>query len=433
MDYEYLLIRESEKLGRLNIPSTSKDAIKVFIRDLRNEGISSGRQYAYILRLRIMAVELGDKFTNPTAEDLKDFMARIRQKKVRWGSGEEHHPSGNAIQAYQVTLKRFYKWLLGNNETYPECVKWLKIKSPHRSNEKKPEPIISEKELSKMLDATLNVRDRALISLLYDSGCRISELLTMDRRDLGFDQYGAKITVSGKTGVRTVRIVGDSVIYLREWLKAHPDGQNPDAPLFTRVDGNVKERMEYEQVHAMLKKVLKRAGITRRIYPHLFRHTRATLLSTNLKEPLLEKTMGWVHGSRMTQTYVHLTDADLDNAILRSHGIKPPETSPELPHPKECPRCGEPNASDARYCRKCWLPLNIEEAMKQSQRLEKIESAVQVMGIDEKDKERLKAFGPEAKLELLADLLIEIEKAGQLKDLKKVIMAMGTGRTPQGE
>ena len=179
----------------------------------------------------------------------------------------------------------------------------------------------------------------------------------------------------------------------------------------------------------MIKKVLKRAGITRRIYPHLFRHTRATLLSTNLKEPLLEKTMGWVHGSRMTQTYVHLTDADLDNAILRSHGIKPPETSPELPHPKECPRCGEPNASDARYCRKCWLPLDVEEAIKQSQRLEKIESAMQVMGMDGKDKERLGTFGPEAKLELLASILSDMEKTGQLDQLKRLISAMGGSKS----
>jgi ribosomal protein L40E len=133
----------------------------------------------------------------------------------------------------------------------------------------------------------------------------------------------------------------------------------------------------------------------------------------------------------MTQTYVHLTDADLDSAVLRSHGIKIEESSPELPRPKECPRCGEKNTNDARYCRRCWLPLNIEEALKQSQRLEKIESAVQVMGIDEKDKERLGTFGPEAKLELLADLLIEIEKDGQLKDLKKVIAAMG--KSSKGE
>ncbi len=429
MDYADLLKRESDKLAHLNISPACKAAIRGFIRDLTIDGISPGRLYAYVLRLRIIAADLGDKFTNPTAEDLKDFMARFGRKKVRWGSGEEHFPSGNAIQAYQVTLKRFYKWLLGDNEAYPECVKWLKIKTPHKSREKKPESIISETEIGRMLDAALNMRDKALITLLYDSGCRISELLTMDRRDLGFDQYGAKITVSGKTGVRTVRIVGDSVIYLRDWLKAHPDGQNPDAPLFTRVDGNINERMTYEQVHAMIKKVLKRAGITRRIYPHLFRHTRATLLSTNLKEPLLEKTMGWVHGSRMTQTYVHLTDADLDNAILRSHGIKPPETSPELPHPKECPRCGEPNASDARYCRKCWLPLDVEEAIKQSQRLEKIESAMQVMGMDGKDKERLGTFGPEAKLELLASILSDMEKTGQLDQLKRLISAMGGSKS----
>lgn len=178
-------------------------------------------------------------------------MARFGRRQVRWGSGEEHPPSGNAIQAYHVTLKRFYRWLLGDNETYPECVKWLKIRSPHRSREKKPESIVSEQELAKMLDATLNPRDKALISLLYDSGCRMSELLTMNRRNLGFDNYGAKIIVSGKTGVRAVRIVGDSVVYLRDWLNVHPDDQNPNAPLFTRVDRDILTRMTYEQGHSI--------------------------------------------------------------------------------------------------------------------------------------------------------------------------------------
>lgn len=123
LDYADLLKRETDKLAHLNISTASKDALRGFIRDLTIDGISPGRLYAYILRLRIIAVDLGNKFTNPSAEDLKDFMAQFGRKQVRWGSGEEHPPSGNAIQAYQVTLKRFYKWLLGDNETYPECVK----------------------------------------------------------------------------------------------------------------------------------------------------------------------------------------------------------------------------------------------------------------------------------------------------------------------
>lgn len=50
------------------------------------------------------------------------------------------------------------------------------------------------------------------------------------------------------------------------------------------------------------------------------------------------------------------------------------------------------------------------------------------MGIDEKDNERLKMFGPEAKLELLTSLLSDMEKTGQLDQLRKVISAMGNNK-----
>ena len=381
MDYHEMVEREIKKLKAHDIPDVAKSAILSFTRDMTIDGLSTGRLYAYILRLRIIASDLQNNFINPSEEDIKDFLARLGKQQVRWGSGKEHLPSDNAIQAYQVTFKKFYKWFLGHNESYPDCVKWLKIKTPHRSEEKKPESIVSEQELEKMLDATLNMRDKALIALLYDSGCRINELLTMNRKDLTFDDFGAKITVSGKTGVRMVRIVGDSAIYLRDWLKIHPDGQNSMSPLFTGLEGDIRERMTYEQVHAMFRKVTKRAGIKRRIYPHLFRHTRATLLSMNLKEPLLEKTMGWVHGSRMTQTYVHLSDSDVDNAILRSHGIRVEENNPELPRPKECPRCGEKNPNGDKYCRKCWLPLTIEATLDLKEKEDHIQKELESRGM----------------------------------------------------
>ena len=212
---------------------------------------------------------------------------------------------------------------------------------------------------------------------------------------------------------------GDSVIYLRDWLKVHPDGQNPDAPLFTRFDGNINERMIYEQVHSMFAKVMKRAGITRRIYPHLFRHTRATLLSTNLKEPLLEKTMGWVNGSRMTQTYVHLTDADVDNAILRSHGMKIEESSLELPRPKECPRCGEKNTNDARYCRKCLLPLTVEATLELKEEEDHIQKGLENMGMVSPQVKALIENMPETeKTGILASIIEMALKERERKEMK---------------
>ena len=45
--------------------------------------------------------------------------------------------------------------------------------------------------------------------MLYDSGCRIGELLTLRVKDIEYDDYGIRLTVNGKTGVRRVRTVGD--------------------------------------------------------------------------------------------------------------------------------------------------------------------------------------------------------------------------------
>lgn len=360
MDYSGLLEREKKKLGEVDIPNEARKAILGFISDMQLEKLSPGRLYAYILRLRTIASVLQERFMNPSENDVKEFFKYFMDKETKWGSGKPHKPTDNAVQAYQVTFKRFYKWYMGHNETYPDCVKWIKIKSPHKSKQKKPESIITESELKQLIDATMNQRDKALLSLLYESGCRISELLTMDIKDLNFDQYGAKITVTGKTGPRVVRIVGDSIFYIKEWLRVHPDKDNLNSPLFTRIDGNVKMRMEYDQVHAMFRKITKRAGfgIDRRIYPHLFRHTRATLLSTVLKEPILEKTMGWVHGSRMTQTYVHLDDKDVDNAVLRSQGFNIDEEQPTVKTPIKCPRCGILQPSYAKVCTNCFMILD---------------------------------------------------------------------------
>jgi len=54
-------------------------------------------------------------------------MMKTSSTKVKWGSGEAHLPIENSIKAYQVTLKKFYKWHLGKGKSYPECVEWIRI------------------------------------------------------------------------------------------------------------------------------------------------------------------------------------------------------------------------------------------------------------------------------------------------------------------
>lgn len=415
MNYDAVLERERIKVENSTLPAENKVKIIEFIDDVSvgQARLSTGRRYAYILRLRKIAEIIPEQFLNPSAKDIKRVINTISQRKVKWGSGEAHDPSDNAIQAYSVTLKRYYKWLLEDDNKYPECVSWLKTTAGHKSREKKPDPNITPEEVNLLIGECRNARDKALISLLYDSGCRIGELLTMKIEDLEFDDYGAIISVTGKTGYRKVRVVGNSIAYIRGWLANHPKSNAISAWLFPDLT-NFAHEMDYPSVRNLLKKAASRAGIERRIYPHLFRHTRATLLAAKIGEAPLEKHMGWVHGSKMSQVYVNLSGKDVDNAILGAYGVKLKETDKPLEEarPKKCPRCGTDNPSTAQRCGHCWLPLSTAEAIKQSEIIESAASKLlKLENVPDALKKLLqKPLSSDAKMEVItsiAELIVE--------------------------
>ena len=77
---------------------------------------------------------------------------------------------------FNVTLKKFYKWLKGNGEFPPE-VKWLSTK-PNKSKLKLPgqDGLLTEDDIKTLIAASDHPRNKSLISLLYESGCRIGEI-----------------------------------------------------------------------------------------------------------------------------------------------------------------------------------------------------------------------------------------------------------------
>ncbi len=410
---------ERAMLMKENLPEPVKKAITDFVDgDLILENIGERRRMNYYQRLRVVARWIPNNFLNPSKDDLKKVIIKLNDGYTEWTRA-----------TYVKMLKKFYRKTLPKRK-FESLFGDVKIKQPRQKIQQSD--LITVEEYKAMLEACNNARDRAIISTLYDSGCRIGELLLMKISNLRFDNYGGLLVVpfQGKTGTRQVRIIGDSVPYLRAWLDNHPNRNDVNAPLFCNISEGIRGRaMTYDDVRKALRTALKRAGITKRIYPHLFRHTRASILASRVAEAPLESQMGWVPGTKQMATYVHLSGKQTDAAILKAYGVEVQDDGAGDSMPVRCPRCDALNPSNANYCRKCWLPLNIEEALKQSQRLEKIESALQVMGIQEKDKERLETFGPEAKLELLASLLTDMEKTGQLDQLKRLISAMGGSKS----
>lgn len=114
-----------------------------------------------------------------------------------------------------------------------------------------------------------------------------------------------------------------------------------------------------------LTKIATRAGITKRVTPHLFRHSRSTdLLRCGVNDSVIKKNL-WGHtGTNQLATYEHLTNTDMDNALLDSYGIrrKEPANSRAM-DPRECPKCQTINRPTDNFCVQCGSPLTEEVAM----------------------------------------------------------------------
>lgn len=106
--------------------------------------------------------------------------------------------------------------------------------------------------------------------------------------------------------------------------------------------------------------VLPRASLKVHIPSRLFRHSRATFLANHLKEAQMKEYFGWVRASDMAAVYVHLSGRDVDDALLRLHGIARDEDGLENTplKPKTCARCELTNPATHRFCKRCGHPLD---------------------------------------------------------------------------
>ncbi|APH38214.1 tyrosine-type recombinase/integrase [Methanohalophilus halophilus] len=261
-----------------------------------------------------------------------------------------------------IDLRLFFKWLKPENNFFEDI---RKVREKRRLPTNDP---ITPADVRKLLRACQSQRDRAITALTYDSGARISEVLGLNVGDVVFDQYGAVVTVDGKTGMRRIRLV-DSVPEIQLWINQHPYKDDSKSPLFTtsRKKNEKFQRLNVRTVQNLFKKLAEEAGINKGVHPHALRHGRLTeLVKLGMKEMELRIFAGWEPGSDMPATYLHLSGEDVDKRVLSIHGIVPDEDKPEKDEtlkPRECPRCGKKNPADAKYCSQCSLVLDAKTAM----------------------------------------------------------------------
>jgi integrase len=350
-------LHDSDKVNPLN-----KVHILKFLDHVETQDVGLPRRIRYLQNLTKLAAILGPTdFAKATKSDIESAVLQNSRLEL----------AQDTKVLFKVMIKRFYRWLKDpNDEEYPAEVKWIKTTARNNHNIP-PEQLLTEEDIVKLIAAAQRIRDKAFVSILYDLGGRIGEVLSLQRQDLSFDKYGAVAVVDGKTGRRRVRLIL-SVPFIAEWLSDHPDKQ-PTAPIWIHDHQGCHQtgtvQLDYYSARKLLIRLGKRAGLNKHVNPQIFRHSRATMLANHLTEAQLKEMFGWTQSSKMPGRYVHMSGRDVDDALLKVHGLEGRDAESEKPKLTiiKCARCEHANLSANKFCSKCSMPLKLEQALEVEQ------------------------------------------------------------------
>ena len=118
------------------------------------------------------------------------------------------------------------------------------------------------------------------------------------------------------------------------------------------------------------------ANLSKRVYFNLFRHSEATIMANFLTEAQMRKRHGWTSDSEMPGRYVHLVNADVDEAIFKHYGIKNAQEEKQN-LPQKCFFCEVANAPEAKICSKCGKPLDIAAAIHMDKNYEETKMVIE--------------------------------------------------------
>lgn len=392
--YENLI---NKKKGQHNKEDTaiilSEDNKKVlldYVRFLLEQDLAQSTIEGRIIHLKMMLNYIKKDVDKITKQDIKEYVNTKRDVL-----------SPSSFNTIKSGIKVFFKWFYNFEEKgeYPDLVKWIQIKfiQPQEIHESK---LITVKEVQDILiPACETFRDKALISVMRETGARINEILQTNISDVKVLSDRAFITLRNSKRRNNIkdyreRILIDSYYYLQHWLREHrllKDNPNKkDVPLFLNKHG---ERMQYHDVQRILANLKRDTKFTKPLNPHWFRHSQATDMAKVLTDAELRIFGGWTKYSQIVGRYTHITSDDVNHKILKSIGrLKEEDMTLEKENLQSCPRCNEMmDFNKFKFCGKCGMTLQkANEMQKEDVKLEMINEKIEKLFKKFKEQEKEK-------------------------------------------
>jgi len=334
IDRQNLLEREQQLLNYYK--SAAKDGDKnaqmilkyhEYLILFESQYVSKSRSNTILANLKLIT-----KYFDKPIHDcsLRDIVKGVNSLENDTKNGKFYSP--HTIKTRKVALKKYLSWIEYGDET---ITKLKTIGRPDRSkaiittfskqdkfkvmmNENE---VLTRKEVLDLIDNAESVRDKALLAFLYETGCRPAELRGLQFKHVKFTSIKGEIKVNlyGKTGHRV-----NLIKYYSKFIIPYFNSLNntkPDDYVFVTKHG---KPMTNHTLLMMMRRLGKRVGITKRLYPYLFRHTSIThkisgkFDGRQYAPQILKKLIGHTQASNQLNTYSHLSE---DDALEYIRGI----------------------------------------------------------------------------------------------------------------
>ncbi len=297
----------------------------------KGRSLHTVRNYDHYLS-RFLEFAKNDDPASITDTSVREFRLWLNRQSAGNARAKGETLTRKTQNYYLIALRAFLKYLARQNiaSLSPERIELAKV--PERSLD-----LITPQELSRLLESPRgtelkDLRDKAILELLFSTGLRVSELcsLTSD-----IDLSSEELSIRGKGGkVRVVFISPEAKKYVKDYLAARKDMSEA---LFVQLPNELSKKSSTQGSKAKkvnmngltrrsIERIVKthaiKAGISKKVTPHVIRHCFATdLLSNGADLRSVQAILGHANIST-TQIYTHVTDKHLRDIHKKFHNKK---------------------------------------------------------------------------------------------------------------
>jgi site-specific recombinase XerD len=254
-----LSIAETKDLPQ-TIDDCNQNALKRFLLAKTIQGSSENTIRMYQYRLEYFFNRINKSINEIDSDDLRFYLGKLKM---------ETKCSNTTLENNRLILSSFFKWC--HNEEIISKNPMSKLSAIKKDTFKEKPFSHTEQEL--LTIACETDRDRALLEFLLSTGCRVSEVVSVNRNQI--DIYSKQLTVVGKGNKeRTVYLTDKSLVYIKKYLDGRTD---KNEALFVS-EKKPHDRLSVDGVENILKKIGKKANV-QNVHPHRFRRTLCNTLA----------------------------------------------------------------------------------------------------------------------------------------------------------